>query len=99
MKRWTLRPDSHSKMAQANKEESNKQHLYDEVMKARAEWRLASHAFQYALGKDEVDVAIYTLEAAERKYQIKLKQAKEANAYWEPFGYGDYVWVRKEELG
>ncbi|MBU5674249.1 YaaL family protein [Paenibacillus sp. MSJ-6] len=84
-------------MAQANKEVSYKVHLYDEVMKARAEWELASHAFQYALGKDEVDVAIYTLEAAERKYQIKLKQAKQANVHWEPFGYGDYVWERKEE--
>lgn len=87
MKHWILRPGSRPKMAQASEEISYKQHLYEEVMKARAEWEMASHAFQYALGKDEVDVAIYTLEAAERKYQIKLKQAKQANVYWEPFGY------------
>lgn len=90
MKHWSLRLDHQKKILQMNEEMSYKQHLYDEICKAREEWEMASRAFQEALGEDEVDVAIYTLEAAERKYQIKLKQAKLANVEWEPFSYGDY---------
>jgi hypothetical protein len=50
--------------------------VYAEVLKAHKEWERAHLAFQSALGTDEVDVAIYTLEAAERRYQIQLKAAK-----------------------
>lgn len=32
--------------------------------------------FDEALGQDQIDYAIYILEAAERKYQIHLKHAK-----------------------
>jgi len=32
--------------------------------------------FEEALGQDQIDYAIYILEAAERKYQIHLKHAK-----------------------
>lgn len=91
LKWWVSRWWKRLKVAQESNEEAYKQHLYDEVMKARGEWEMASYAFDYALGKDEVDVAIYTLGAAERKYQIKLKQAKQANVYWQPFGYRDYA--------
>ncbi|MHA0858427.1 hypothetical protein [Paenibacillus sp. CMAA1364] len=34
--------------------------------------------FESALGKDQVDYAIYMLEAAEIKYQIHLRKAKDA---------------------
>ncbi|QKS60215.1 DUF2508 family protein [Paenibacillus barcinonensis] len=50
--------------------------VYADVEKARQEWERAMKQFEYALGKDEIDYAIYVLEAAERKYQIHLKQAK-----------------------
>jgi len=42
------------------------------------------------VGQDNIDVAIYTLEAAERRYQIELKRAKQANVRWDAFQYGSY---------
>lgn len=47
-----------------------------EVRKAQAEWERAHLMFDEALGQDQIDYAIYILEAAERKYQIHLKHAK-----------------------
>lgn len=67
-----------------------KRYLYEEVTKARKEWERACWAFQEALGEAEVDVAIYTLEAAERRYQIQLKLAKQAKVEWNAFVHGSY---------
>lgn len=47
-----------------------------EVRKAQSEWDTAYLMFDEALGQDQIDYAIYILEAAERKYQIHLKHAK-----------------------
>ena len=49
---------------------------YLEVCNAQSEWKRAWVMFNEALGQDEIDYAIYILEAAERKYQIHLKHAK-----------------------
>ncbi|RRJ67486.1 DUF2508 family protein [Paenibacillus oralis] len=67
-----------------------KQLLYKEVVKAHKEWERAYTAFQEVTGMDEVDVAIYTLEAAERRYQIQLKAAKQANLDWNAFRNGSF---------
>jgi len=50
--------------------------IYSDVQKAKHEWERAMRQFEDALGEDEIDYAIYVLEAAERKYQIHLKRAK-----------------------
>lgn len=50
--------------------------VYHEVRKAHSEWERAYLMFDEALGQDQIDYAIYILEAAERKYQIHLKDAK-----------------------
>ncbi|WP_018753730.1 DUF2508 family protein [Paenibacillus sanguinis] len=68
----------------------HKRELYGEVAKALKEWERANIAFQQAVGPDEVDVAIYTLEAAERRYQIHLKAAKQAKLDWDAFRYGSF---------
>ncbi|GGG09609.1 hypothetical protein GCM10010912_62600 [Paenibacillus albidus] len=47
-----------------------------EVRKAHAEWETAYLMFDEATGQDQIDYAIFILEAAERKYQIHLKHAK-----------------------
>ncbi|WP_209866450.1 DUF2508 family protein [Paenibacillus shirakamiensis] len=61
---------------------SRRHKLSEEVEDARAEWERATHAFQEARGMDEIDFAIYTLEAAERRYQIHLKEAKRHGYLW-----------------
>lgn len=53
--------------------------VYADVQKAKEEWERAMRQFEDALGEDEIDYAIYVLEAAERKYQIHLKRAKRLN--------------------
>ncbi|WNS42120.1 DUF2508 family protein [Paenibacillus sp. MMS20-IR301] len=50
--------------------------VYQEVRKAQSEWERAYLMFDEARGQDQIDYAIYILEAAERKYQIHLKHAK-----------------------
>nr|WP_249043444.1 DUF2508 domain-containing protein [Paenibacillus faecis] len=73
-----------------NQEMDYKEELYREVCKARDEWRRACWAFEEAQGEEEVDVAIYLLEAAERRYQIQLKLAKQAKVDWDAFRKGAY---------
>lgn len=50
--------------------------IYMRVTKAQAEWERARLMFDEALGQDQIDYAIFILEAAERSYQIQLKAAK-----------------------
>lgn len=50
--------------------------VYADILQAQANWQEAYMYFEEALGDDQVDYAIYMLEAAERKYQMHLKQAK-----------------------
>ncbi|MNJ63031.1 hypothetical protein D3C77_588950 [compost metagenome] len=78
------------KIRQFEKDLEYKEYLYQEVKRAQREWEQAYCAFQAAVGADEVDIAIYILEAAERRYQVQLKAAKQANVTWEPFQFGTY---------
>ncbi len=50
--------------------------VFLEVRKAQSEWERACLMFDEARGQDQIDYAIYILEAAERKYQIHLRHAK-----------------------
>lgn len=50
--------------------------LIQEINKAKADWIAAQNRFGEAVGKDQVDYAIYLLEAAEKKYELLLKHAK-----------------------
>ena len=54
--------------------------IYADIQLAKQEWEWAMRQFEDARGKDEIDYAIYALEAAERKYQIHLRRAKQARA-------------------
>ena len=54
-------------------------HVFLDVQRSQMEWERAHLLFQEATGQDQIDYAIYMLEAAERKYQMNLKQAKQLN--------------------
>lgn len=73
-----------SRVKEIQAELERREILFAEVDKARKEWEYAYLQFQEAQGKDEVDVAVYTLEAAERRYQIQLKEAKRTGLVWGP---------------
>lgn len=55
---------------------SERKQLIEDVRQAEREWALAQWHFDNALGDDRIDYAIFTLEAAEKKLDMLLKQAK-----------------------
>jgi hypothetical protein len=59
-------------------ERSDKYELWMEIRKAHAEWQLAQQRLDYVTDKDQIDYAIYALEAAEKRYEMLLKAAKRA---------------------
>jgi hypothetical protein len=54
----------------------DKQRLMEEVRIALQDWKNAQYQFNYAQGQDEIDYAIYAMEAAEKKYEMLLRKAK-----------------------
>jgi len=52
--------------------------LVQEISRAHMEWEVAQKRFEYALDKDQVDYAIYALEAAEKRFEMLIKLAKES---------------------
>jgi hypothetical protein len=55
----------------------DKQMLVQEIRKAHQIWVAAQAHFEFALDKDQVDYAIYALEAAEKRFEMLIKQAKQ----------------------
>ncbi|ALS25644.1 YaaL family protein [Paenibacillus cisolokensis] len=51
--------------------------LLGEIEEAHRDWENANRHFEYAVGKDQIDYAIYAMEAAEKRYEMLLRQAKQ----------------------
>lgn len=51
--------------------------MHQEVRQAHAEWQVAHQKLNWAMEKDQIDYAIYALEAAEKRYIMLLRQAKQ----------------------
>jgi len=56
--------------------EEDRQFLLREIQEAHLSWSLAHHRLNEVVEKDEIDYAIFALEAAEKRYSMLLKQAK-----------------------
>ncbi|WP_426450038.1 DUF2508 family protein [Paenibacillus sp. S-38] len=50
--------------------------LVREIQRAHKEWVTAQHRFEYVVEKDQIDYAVFALEAAEKRFEMLLKQAK-----------------------
>ncbi|CAG7648974.1 hypothetical protein PAESOLCIP111_05764 [Paenibacillus solanacearum] len=50
--------------------------LVQEIRKAHLEWEIAQKRFEYVTEKEQIDYSIYALEAAEKRFEMLLKQAK-----------------------
>lgn len=57
----------------------DKQLLIQEIRTAHANWVAAQAHFEFALDKDQIDYAIYAMEAAEKRFEMLIKQAKKMN--------------------
>jgi hypothetical protein len=55
--------------------------LVEEIAKARTEWSEAQERLDWAIGKDHVDYSIFAIEAAEKRYEMLLRLAKQK--HWE----------------
>ena len=76
---WTKSGKNRQEQVLSAEEEEQMWTTYMDVRKSQLEWERAHLMFQEATGQDQIDYAIYMLEAAERKYQMNLKQAKLLN--------------------
>lgn len=53
--------------------------LLQEIRQAHMEWVTAQRRFDYVLEKEQIDYAVYALEAAEKRFEMLIKQAKNMN--------------------
>lgn len=55
----------------------SKRVLYEQIRAAHADWEVAFHRLDWAVQQDEIDYAIFALEAAEKRFEMLLRQAKQ----------------------
>lgn len=70
-KRW-LEKRNNPKVADKEKDDV----LIEELWRAHKDWMVAQRKLDFAIDKDEIDYAIYITEAAERRYDMLIRQAK-----------------------
>ncbi|WP_240415456.1 DUF2508 family protein [Paenibacillus periandrae] len=58
---------------------SEKIQLLQEIEKARLEWLTAQHRLDIVIEHDQIDYAIYALEASQKRLDMLFKQAKRMN--------------------
>lgn len=51
--------------------------IFEDIKKSHEEWKAAHYMFEEAVEQDQIDYAIFILEAAERRYQMHLRRAKQ----------------------
>ncbi|WP_223830003.1 DUF2508 family protein [Paenibacillus arenilitoris] len=56
--------------------------LRREIAEALKEWENANRYFDHAVGKDQVDYAIYAIISAEKRYEMLLRAAKQIQGTW-----------------
>ncbi|SFL92392.1 Protein of unknown function [Paenibacillus sp. 1_12] len=55
---------------------SEKIQLHQEIEKARMDWITAQHRLDIVIEPDQIDYAIYALEASQKRLDMLYKQAK-----------------------
>ncbi|MDF2964149.1 MAG: hypothetical protein K0S39_5884 [Paenibacillus sp.] len=61
---------------QSDMEMNDKVQLMQEIEKAHMEWITAQRRLDYVLEKEQIDYAVFALEAAEKRFEMLIKQAK-----------------------
>lgn len=59
----------------------DKMGMHLEIRKAHTDWIVAHQKLDWAMDRDQIDYAIFALEAAEKRYVMLLRQAKQVG--WE----------------
>lgn len=66
-----------NKMTLRQTAESEREEFIRELEQAKKEWINARSKLDHVLDKEQIDYAIYSLEAAEHRYNMLLKKAKQ----------------------
>lgn len=74
MKIWPFWTGKNKK--QMNDEMKDKMELLQEIKRAHREWVVARKHFDFVVDKEQIDYAIFALEAAEKRYEMLIRQAK-----------------------
>lgn len=69
----------------------DKQQLLVEVQAALQDWKNAHRHLDYAVERDEIDYAIFALEAAEKRYEMLLRKAKAQQLHVMQVGHAKVV--------
>jgi len=85
--RWTRSPLEEERLADARAgkggaDDAQADSLVREIQEAHRDWVNAHRHFEYAQGKDQVDYAIFAIEAAEKRYEMLLRHAKSLQVTW-----------------
>jgi hypothetical protein len=57
-------------------ETNDRQQLLQEIGRAHMDWITAQRRLDYVIEKDEIDYAVFALEAAEKRFEMLIRQAK-----------------------
>jgi hypothetical protein len=71
--------------------------LLREIEEAKRQWITAQNRLDFAVDHDEIEYAIYALEAAEIKYGILLRQAKQLNVSWPEYMAGSKLKPKRRQ--
>jgi len=66
--------------------------MLKEIRKAHSDWKAAHMKLNWVVEKDQIDYAIYALEAAEKRYEMLVRQAKQ-------WGWEDGILVASHAYG
>ncbi|MFD0960693.1 DUF2508 family protein [Paenibacillus chungangensis] len=67
-------------MQQSDQEEMIE--LKEEIADALREWENANRYFNYSIGKEQIDYAIFAIISAEKRYSMLMSRAKRLHVEW-----------------
>ncbi|WP_308637287.1 YaaL family protein [Paenibacillus silvisoli] len=80
--KWLRSKKQAAVLKQRSTEQEEQLELYSEIHLAKQEWDNAYRYFDYALGKDQIDYAIFAIGAAEKRYEMLIRKAKRLPVEW-----------------
>ncbi|MCU6710678.1 DUF2508 family protein [Paenibacillus sp. J5C_2022] len=69
-------------MQQSDRENKEMVQLKEEIADALREWENANRYFNYSIGKEQIDHAIFAIITAEKRYGMLMSRAKRLHVEW-----------------
>lgn len=76
MKQWIIKLWKKKERDREEALQNDRLLLVQEIRKAHMEWETAQRRFDYVVEKEQIDYAVFALEAAEKRFEMLIKQAK-----------------------